>query len=104
MGSLARVALHTTDLPTLIRSLPHGTPVSGTFLDGDNMYQKELTNNGLLIMGNEGRGIRDEVGQLVNQRLYIPAYPQERGGTESLNVGVATAIVCAEFRRQAAKL
>ena len=104
MGSLARVALHTTDLPTLICSLPHGTPVYGTFLDGENMYQKELTNNGLLIMGNEGRGIRDEVGQLVNQRLYIPAYPQERGGTESLNVGVATAIVCAEFRRQAAKL
>lgn len=103
MGSLARVHLHTIDLPTLIRNLPQGTPVYGTFLDGENLYRKELTENGLLIMGNEGRGIREEVRQLVNQRLYIPAYPQERGGTESLNVGVATAIVCAEFRRQAAK-
>ena len=103
MGSLARVSLHTTDLPALIRNLPPGTPIYGTFLDGENIYRKELTENGLLIMGNEGRGIREEVGKLVNQRLYIPAYPQERGGTESLNVGVATAIVCAEFRRQAGK-
>ena len=65
------------------------------------MYEKTLSNNGLLIMGNEGRGIRDEVRELVNQRLFIPAYPEERGASESLNVGVATAIVCAEFRRQA---
>ena len=103
MGSLARVHLHTADLPALIGGLPEGTPVYGTFLDGENLYGKTLTENGLLIMGNEGRGIRDEVGRLVNQRLYIPAYPQERGASESLNVGVATAIVCAEFRRQAAR-
>ena len=102
MGSLARVSIHTTNLPRLIRELPAGTPVYGTFLDGENIYNKVLTENGLLIMGNEGRGIREEVGQLVNQRLYIPAYPQEKGSTESLNVGMATAIVCAEFRRQAA--
>lgn len=101
MGSLARVHVHVADLPSLIRDLPEGTPVYGTFLDGENMYEKTLSNNGLLIMGNEGRGIRNEVRELVNQRLFIPAYPEERGASESLNVGVATAIVCAEFRRQA---
>lgn len=101
MGSLARVHVHVADLPSLIRDLPEGSPVYGTFLDGENMYEKTLSNNGLLIMGNEGRGIRDEVRELVNQRLFIPAYPEERGASESLNVGVATAIVCAEFRRQA---
>lgn len=101
MGSLARVHVHVADLSSLIRDLPEGTPVYGTFLDGENMYEKTLSNNGLLIMGNEGRGIRDEVRELVNQRLFIPAYPEERGASESLNVGVATAIVCAEFRRQA---
>ena len=101
MGSLARVHVHVADLPSLIRDLPEGTPVYGTFLDGENMYEKTLNNNGLLIMGNEGRGIRDEVRELVNQRLFIPAYPEERGASESLNVGEATAIVCAEFRRQA---
>ena len=101
MGSLARVHVHVADLPSLIRDLPEGTPIYGTFLDGENMYEKTLSNNGLLIMGNEGRGIRDEVRELVNQRLFIPAYPEERGASESLNVGVATAIVCAEFRRQA---
>ena len=101
MGSLARVHVHVADLPSLIQDLPEGTPIYGTFLDGENMYEKTLSNNGLLIMGNEGRGIRDEVRELVNQRLFIPAYPEERGASESLNVGVATAIVCAEFRRQA---
>ena len=101
MGSLARVHVHVADLPSLIRDLPEGTPVYGTFLDGENMYEKTLSNNGLLIMGNEGRGIRNEVRELVNQRLFIPSYPEERGASESLNVGVATAIVCAEFRRQA---
>ena len=76
MGSLARVHVHVADLPSLIRDLPEGTPIYGTFLDGENMYEKTLSNNGLLIMGNEGRGIRDEVRELVNQRLFIPAYPE----------------------------
>ena len=53
-------------------------------------------------MGNEGNGIGTEVEKLVNRKLYIPNYPQERETSESLNVAIATAIVCAEFRRQAA--
>ena len=47
-------------------------------------------------------GIRKEIESLVTRKLYIPAYPTERGNSESLNVAIATAIVCAEFRRQAA--
>lgn len=101
MGGIARVKVHYTPLPDLIRSLGN-TPIFGTFLDGQNMYRHPLSSNGLIVMGNEGNGIGEEVEKLINQRLYIPNYPQERETSESLNVAIATAIVCAEFRRQAA--
>lgn len=99
MGALARVKLHYCHLPSLIASLGD-TPVYGTFLDGENMYAKELSSHGLIVMGNEGNGISDEVGKLVNERLYIPNYPPQRETSESLNVAIATSVICAEFRRR----
>lgn len=101
MGGIARVKVHYTPLPDLIRSLGD-IPVYGTFLDGENMYGQSLSNQGLIVMGNEGNGISNEVERLINRKLYIPNYPQERETSESLNVAIATAVVCAEFRRQAA--
>ena len=100
MGALARVKLHYCNLPSMIAELGN-VPVYGTFLDGDNMYEKKLTNYGLIVMGNEGNGVSKEVAELVNERLYIPNYPLQRETSESLNVAVATAVVCAEFRRRA---
>lgn len=100
MGALARVKLHYCNLPSMIAELGN-VPVYGTFLDGDNMYEKKLTNYGLIVMGNEGNGVSQEVAELVNERLYIPNYPLQRETSESLNVAVATAVVCAEFRRRA---
>ena len=99
MGGIARVKVHYVDLASELSSA-NGVPVYGTFLDGENMYSKTLTNHGVIIMGNEGRGVSDEVGSLVNERLYIPNYPEGRETSESLNVAIATAIVCAEFRRR----
>lgn len=99
MGGIARVKVHYTPLPELIRSVGQCT-VYGTFLNGTNLYECSLSQTGLIVMGNEGNGISQEVDQLVNQRLYIPNYPQGKETTESLNVAIATAIVCAEFRRR----
>ena len=76
----------------------------GTFLDGEDIYTQPLSAHGLIVMGNEGNGIGNEVKQLINRKLYIPNYPPERETSESLNVAIATAVVCAEFRRQAASL
>lgn len=102
MGGIARVKLHYTPLPGLIRSLAQ-VPIYGTFLDGVNIYSQELSTNGLIVMGNEGNGISDEVERLIDRKLYIPNYPAERETSESLNVAIATAVVCAEFRRQASR-
>lgn len=99
MGALARVRIHYCDLKDLIGTLPD-MPVYGTFLDGKNIYGQELTPHGLIVMGNEGKGISQEMEKLVNKRLLIPNYPQGEETSESLNVATATAIVCAEFRRR----
>ena len=99
MGSLARVNIIYTSLPSLLDHLPDTYPVYGTFLDGKNIYTEQLTPNGLIIMGNEGNGISEEVRQRINRRLLIPDFHQ--GDTaDSLNVAIATAITCSEFRRR----
>ena len=103
MGALARVKLHYCNLPSLIASLGD-VPVYGTFLDGKNIYGEDLSTYGLIVMGNEGKGVSQEVADMVNKRLYIPNYPPQRETSESLNVAMATGIVCAEFRRRDANV
>ena len=99
MGAISRVKVHSLDLIDLIKRNAD-IPVYGTFLDGRNIYETSLTPHGIVVMGNEGQGISDEVGTLIKRRLFIPSYPQERPTSESLNVGMATAITIAEFRRR----
>jgi TrmH family RNA methyltransferase len=100
MGGIARVQVHYVDLPDMLRGLDKDIPVYGTFLDGENLYKKDLENRGLIVMGNEGKGVSPAVEAFVTERLYIPNYPAGRETSESLNVAIATAIVCAEFRRR----
>ncbi|MBQ7471034.1 MAG: RNA methyltransferase [Prevotella sp.] len=100
MGSIARVSVSYVDLLPLLSTLPQDFPVYGTLLDGDDLYQQPLQSRGLVVMGNEGNGISPAVAQHVNHRLFIPNYPKGRKTTDSLNVAIATAVVCAEFRRR----
>lgn len=99
MGALARVKVHTVNLPEFLMSCNGKMPIYGTFMDGENIYSKTLSNNGIIVMGNEGNGISAEIEKIVSERLLIPNYPMGEATSESLNVGVATALVCAEFRR-----
>ena len=99
MGSIARVNIIYMSLSEFIDSLPADYPVYGTLLDGENIYTQPLTPHGLIVMGNEGNGISPEIRQRVNRRLLIPSYRQD-DTAESLNVAIATAITCSEFRRR----
>lgn len=99
MGALARVQLHYTDLADFLQTQA-GVPVYGTHLDGENLYEKALSTTGIIIMGSEGNGIRPQIATFVQERLYIPNYPVGQATSESLNVAIATAIVCSEFRRR----
>ncbi len=101
MGAILRVRVHYTDLPRfLAEAAGRGTPVYGTFLEGDNIYDAPLTRGGIVVMGNEGRGVTPETARTVTRKLFIPPFPADRHGSESLNVAIATGIVCAEFRRR----
>ena len=98
MGSIARVNISYTNLPALLDRLPADVPVYGTLLDGDSIYSYPLSARGIIVMGNEGNGLSAEVRRRVTHRLLIPSF-REGDAAESLNVAVATAIVCSEFRR-----
>lgn len=101
MGSIARVSIHYTELPRALETLKAGgTDIYGTFLEGDDIYGAELSESGVIVMGNEGSGISEAVGQSVTRKLYIPPYPRGAETAESLNVAIATAITLSEFRRR----
>lgn len=100
MGALARVHMHYCDLNDFFAELDKTTPVYGTLLDGENIYSTPLQNNGIIVMGNEGNGISQQIRSYVNQSLLIPSFPVGETTSESLNVAIATAIVCSEFRRR----
>ena len=98
MGSIARVRMIYTPLQPLLSSLPQHYPVYGTLLHGENIYTTQLTKHGIIVMGNEGNGIGKETQQHITRSLSIPRFNADEG-PESLNVAIATAIVCSEFRR-----
>jgi TrmH family RNA methyltransferase len=100
MGAIARVRLHYGELsPVLDKARQAGIPVYGTFLEGERIYSARLSTAGIIVMGNEGQGISAEIEKQVTRKLFIPPYPEGIPTSESLNVAIATAIVCAEFRR-----
>jgi TrmH family RNA methyltransferase len=99
MGAIGRVKVHYVDLPEMLASLKGKAPIYGTFLDGEIVYTKKLEKHGVIVMGNEGNGIGDECSRHITEKLLIPSYPEGRATSESLNVSVATAIICNEFRR-----
>lgn len=103
MGAIFRKEVCYTPLVPLIQHcISNGIPAYGTFLDGNNLYQEksDLCETALIVMGNEHNGISSDVSQCLNRRLFIPPYPQGAQTSESLNVAIATAILCAEFRRR----
>ena len=105
MGAIFRVKMHYLDLPSVSKLvLDQGGKVYGTFLDGKNMYDRPLDNGKdspvIIVIGNEADGISAAMESLVSDRLYIPPYPADSPGSESLNAAIATAITIAEFRRR----
>lgn len=93
MGSIYRVKVHYTDLKTFISDTKK--PIYGALLNGKNVYETQLATDGILLMGNEGKGIRPELINCISVPLTIPRF----GQAESLNVSTATAILLSEFKK-----
>lgn len=98
MGSLAHVTITYCDLLPLLYKAD--VPIYGTLLDGQNIYEQPLSDKGIIVMGNEGNGISPEVRELVTNKLLIPNFNKNCETADSLNVAIATAITCSEFRRK----
>ena len=102
MGAIFRKRVIYTDLSAVCKRFESaGLPVYGTFLDGKNLYEGVPADrkHGLIVMGSESFGISDTLRELIGNKLLIPPYPADASTSESLNVAIATAIICAEFRR-----
>lgn len=103
MGALARVRVHYIDIREYLQQMQEAeVPIYGTLLDGGNMYEDGAIadkSKGVIIMGSEGNGISAAIRELITHPIRIPSYPADAETSESLNVGIATAIVLAEFRR-----
>jgi TrmH family RNA methyltransferase len=99
MGALFHINISYSPLTELfqknisIKSLP----VYGTMLEGENIYQEKLLNDAFIIVGNESTGISKELFPFITQKIKIPSFGKRL--IDSLNVAVATGIVCAEFRK-----
>lgn len=101
MGSFCRVNVWYSPFQTILKIARYSnTLVFGTFLNGKNVYTEKLPPKALLVIGNEGNGIRESVKKEIQHKITIPRFAQNNSGAESLNAAVATGIICAEFKRQ----
>jgi RNA methyltransferase, TrmH family len=105
MGSIARINVYYVNLTEFFQqqTTNNKQPVLGALLDGENIYSKQLPSSGFIVIGNESRGISEEIQQLITDKISIPSfsnYKQNSGEAESLNAAIAAAIICSEFRRR----
>ncbi len=97
MGAIFRINVHYIDIANFIKqTTKYKLPIYGTYLEGENIYQQKLTQNGIIVFGNEGTGISDNINSLINRKIHIPSFAN---ASESLNIAGAVAIVCSEFKR-----
>ncbi|MBN1251909.1 MAG: RNA methyltransferase [Bacteroidales bacterium] len=102
MGAIGKVNVHYLDLKELFSKLIDNQDfkIHGSFLDGESVYKADLKNKGIILMGNEGNGISEELEKFISKRLFIPKFYTEEIGSESLNVSIATSIILSEFKRR----
>ena len=93
MGSFTRVKIYYTDLPAYLSATE--LPVYGAFLNGSNVHDIRFAPAGLIVIGSESHGISGALQPLITEKITIPRY----GHAESLNAGIATAVICDNLRR-----
>jgi len=105
MGSVARVNVCYQPLDELLDKLNKKIAVYGSLLEGENIINKDLHKNGIIIIGNESKGISEKIRTYINEKIFIPGYhtATDIDKPESLNASIATAIICYEFRRRVIK-
>jgi TrmH family RNA methyltransferase len=105
MGALLHVNVFYCDLKKLFTSaVKNSIPVFGTLLEGDSIYNHKLDKKGIILLGNESKGISDELIPFITEKIRIPKFSNAREGIDSLNVGMAASVVFSEFLRKSGSL
>jgi len=101
MGAVLRIPVFYLDLPDfLVKAKLLGTPIYGTFLEGENIYDlKNLINKGFFIFGNESKGISPTLKVYIDKKITIPSFSKNQDKAESLNLASSVAIFCSEIKR-----
>ena len=94
MGSFSRIEFTYVDLVVFLKAHPTVKKI-GAVLNGENIHQYTFPDTGFIILGNESNGIREDVLDLLDERITIPSF----GEAESLNAGISTAIIADNLRR-----
>ena len=101
MGALLHVRVHYFNLRQFLGvALNNGLPVYGTMMNGESIYERKLENKGVILFGNESRGISDDIIPLVSKKIMIPRFNNLKHGIDSLNVSMAASIIFSEFARR----
>ncbi len=100
MGSIFRTQLfYVPAWQVLDRERFRNIHIFGAFPEGNNIYTEHLPENTIMVIGNEGNGIHSDVEPFIEKKVMIPGF-KNSGHAESLNVAVATGIICSEFKRR----
>ncbi|MFI5164066.1 MAG: TrmH family RNA methyltransferase [Bacteroidia bacterium] len=99
MGSVSRVRVFYEDLLTILPKVQVSLPLYAAAIDGKNIYSQELPQYGIILIGNESKGISENLLKISTAKISIPKFSTE---ADSLNAAIATAVICAEFRRRKA--
>ena len=100
MGAILHVSVYYTDLQKLLESAADNKiKIYGALIEGESIYTYKLGNKGIILLGNESKGISDELLPYITDRLMIPKLAQAESGIDSLNVGMAASVIFSEFTR-----
>ena len=101
MGAILNVSVRYRDLKNILHAaFEDGIPVYGTMTDGESIYDHKLCNYGVILLGNESKGISEDLLPYVTTRLMIPKFTSAKYGIDSLNVGMAASVIFSEFARR----
>lgn len=105
MGSIARVNISYQPLNEILDKLDKKVAIYGSLLDGESIINKKLNTNGIIVIGNESKGISEKIRSYITEKIFIPGYQTDAAldKPESLNASIASAIICYEFRRSSIK-
>ena len=100
MGAILHVNLFYTDLRMLLeKAAENKIKVYGAMIEGKSIYSHKLENQGIILLGNESKGISGELLPYVTDRIMIPKMSDAKSGIDSLNVSMAASVIFSEFTR-----